>query len=92
MFKEVLKPILIKQFLSWASLPMTGFWGKIWYKLAEKLITNIIFPAFDALIAEGFLFIRKKELEAKLKKYKEATTDEEFDDTFDDLIAGSKLQ
>ena len=91
MFKEVLKPILIQKLLFWASLPTTGFWGKICYALAEKLVTSIIFPAFEALIADGFLFLRKKELEAKLKKYMEAATDEEFNDAFDTLISGSKL-
>ena len=92
MIKELLKPILVRKLLTLVSLPLTGFWGRICIKLVEILIDKIIFPALDAMVDEGFLFIREKELKAKLKKYMEANTDEEFDEAFDNLIAGSKYR
>ena len=66
--------------------------GRIVAYAVKLFVSKVIFPALRALSAQGFLFIREKELKAKLKKYMEANTNEEFDDAFDDLIAGSKLQ
>lgn len=90
--KDTIKSLLVNQILKATSLPIVGFWGSISVKVVEILVSKILFPGLEALAAEGFLFIREKELKAKLKEYMEAQTNEDFDESFDNLISGSKFK
>ena len=68
----------------------TGFWGAIVAKLVLIFLDKVVIPALEDMKEEGFLFLRKKELERKLREYIEASTDEEFDAAFDNLIKSSR--
>lgn len=90
--KKSLKDLMIDRIITILRLPISGFTGKITYKLVSLFVVKVIFPLLSDLKNEGFLFLRKQELKIKLKHFQEATTDEEFNKAFDDLISGSKLR
>lgn len=63
-----------------------GFWAYLVTKVLTLIIDKLVIPALKDLKEEGFLFLRKKDLEKKVKKYLESETEDEFDQNFDDLI------
>jgi hypothetical protein len=74
------------------SISPIGIKAKIIIKLINLIFDKIISPFLEDIKNEGLLIIRKKELKKKLQRYINAKTDKEFDDAFDDLIAGSTFK
>jgi len=88
---DKIKKTILAKLLSAIGLT-AGFWATLVTKLFCVFWDRVILPALEQLIREGMLFVRRKDLEKKLKKYMEAMTDEEFDEAFDNLLRGSKLR
>ena len=81
-FRTWLVKTLLKKYLPKL---ISGPWGWIVTIFGEKLFDKVLKPAWNWIARKGYALTRKWERKPKIKKFENAKTESEFNDSFDDL-------
>jgi hypothetical protein len=89
---DLLKDVLGRFLLNLAPSIIGTFWGGLVLKVVGVIVDKFIMPALEDYYGEVMCMVRAKELDKKVEKYVIATSNEEIDTAFDDLLSGSKFK
>jgi hypothetical protein len=88
----LLKNLIINIILKALPSAFGPFWVKIIVAAITFIFDKFIIPCVEDLELDAIVFVKKQELRRKVIKYEKSETDEEFNDSFDNLISGSKVR